>query len=211
ARGIHKKQSGGRGQFGDCTINVSPITEEEAEAEELKWEDGVVFVDKIAGGAIPREFIPSVGVGCRNTAKSGVLAGYPLLGVKVELTDGKYHDVDSSQIAFEMAGTLAFKEATRKAGLQLMEPLMKVVVTTPDEFFGNVTGDLNRRRAIIVGDEERGVVRIITAEAPLSEMFGYSNSLRGMSQGRASYAMEPLKYAAVPANVAKTILEGQES
>ncbi|MBB6428811.1 elongation factor G [Algisphaera agarilytica] len=210
ARGIHKKQSGGRGQFGDCTINVSPITEEEAEEQELKWEDGVVFVDKIAGGAIPREFIPSVGVGCRNTAISGVLAGYPLLGVKVELTDGKYHDVDSSQIAFEMAGTLAFKEATKKAGLQLMEPLMKVVVTTPDEFFGNVTGDLNRRRAIIVGDEERGVVRIITAEAPLSEMFGYSNSLRGMSQGRASYAMEPLKYAAVPANVAKTILENQE-
>ncbi|MEL7087916.1 MAG: elongation factor G, partial [Planctomycetota bacterium] len=170
ARGIHKKQSGGRGQFGDCTINVSPITEEEAEAEELKWQDGVVFVDKVSGGSIPREFIPSVGVGCRNTAKTGVLAGYPLLGVKVELLDGKYHDVDSSQIAFEMAGTIAFKEATRKAGLQLMEPLMKVVVTTPDEFFGNVTGDLNRRRAIIIGDEERGVVRIITAEAPLSEM-----------------------------------------
>ena len=209
ARGIHKKQTGGRGQFGDCTITVSPITEEEAEAEELKWEDGVVFVDKVTGGSIPREYIPSVGVGCRNTAKTGVLAGYPLLGVKVELIDGKYHDVDSSQIAFEMAGVLAFKEATRKAGLQLMEPIMKVVVTTPDEFFGNVTGDLNRRRAIIVGDEERGVVRVLTAEAPLSEMFGYSNALRGMSQGRASYAMEPLKYAAVPANVAKTILEGQ--
>jgi elongation factor G len=210
ARGIHKKQTGGRGQFGDCTLIVSPITEEEAEAEELKWEDGVVFVDKVSGGAIPREYIPSVGVGCRNTAKSGVLAGYPLLGVKVELIDGKYHDVDSSQIAFEMAGTLAFKDATKKAGLQLMEPIMKVVVTTPDEFFGNVTGDLNRRRAIIVGDEERGVVRIITAEAPLSEMFGYSNTLRGMSQGRASYAMEPLKYSAVPANVAKTILEANE-
>ncbi|MEM1213304.1 MAG: elongation factor G [Planctomycetota bacterium] len=209
ARGIHKKQTGGRGQFGDCTINVSPITEEEAEAEELKWEDGVVFVDKISGGAIPREYIPSVGVGCRATAKTGVLAGYPLLGVKVELLDGKYHDVDSSQIAFEMAGVLAFKDATRKAGLQLMEPIMKVVVTTPDEFFGNVTGDLNRRRAIIVGDEERGVVRIITAEAPLSEMFGYSNSLRGMSQGRASYAMEPLKYASVPPNIAADILKAQ--
>ncbi|MEM6552715.1 MAG: elongation factor G [Planctomycetota bacterium] len=209
ARGIHKKQTGGRGQFGDCTINVSPITEEEAEAEELKWEDGVVFVDKISGGAIPREYIPSVGVGCRATAKTGVLAGYPLLGVKVELLDGKYHDVDSSQIAFEMAGVLAFKDATRKAGLQLMEPIMKVVVTTPDEFFGNVTGDLNRRRAIIVGDEERGVVRIITAEAPLSEMFGYSNSLRGMSQGRASYAMEPLKYAPVPPNIAADILKAQ--
>jgi elongation factor G len=210
ARGIHKKQTGGRGQFGDCTIVVSPITEEEAEAEELKWDEGVVFVDKVSGGAIPREYIPSVGIGARNTAMSGVLAGYPLLGVKVELIDGKYHDVDSSQIAFEMAGTIAFKEATKKAGLQLMEPIMKVVVTTPDEFFGNVTGDLNRRRAIIVGDEERGVVRIITAEAPLSEMFGYSNSLRGMSQGRASYAMEPLKYAPVPANVAKTIMESEE-
>ena len=212
SRGIHKKQSGGRGQFGDCTITVSPITEEEAAEQELIWEDGVVFVDKIAGGAIPREYIPSVGVGCRNTAKSGVLAGYPLLGVKVELIDGKYHDVDSSQIAFEMAGTLAFKDATKKAGLQLMEPIMKVQVTTPDEFFGNVTGDLNRRRALIVGDEERGNTRIITAEAPLSEMFGYSNSLRGMSQGRASYAMEPLCYREVPANIAKEILakQGQE-
>ncbi|MEM7577035.1 MAG: elongation factor G [Planctomycetota bacterium] len=209
ARGIHKKQTGGRGQFGDCTIVVSPITEEEAEAEELKWEDGIVFVDKIAGGAVPREYIPSVGVGCRNTALGGVLAGYPLLGVKVELIDGKYHDVDSSQIAFEMAGMLAFKDATRKAGLQLMEPIMKVIVTTPDEFFGNVTGDLNRRRAMIVGDEERGNVRIITAEAPLSEMFGYSNSLRGMSQGRASYAMEPLKYAQVPGNLADEIAKAE--
>lgn len=210
ARGIHKKQTGGRGQFGDCTIRVSPITEEEAAEQELKWQDGVVFVDKVSGGSIPREFIPSVGIGARNTAKTGVLAGYPLLGVKVELLDGKYHDVDSSQIAFEMAGVIAFKEATKRAGLQLMEPIMKVVVTTPDEFFGNVTGDLNRRRAIIIGDEERGVVRILTAEAPLSEMFGYSNSLRGMSQGRASYAMEPLRYSAVPNNVAKAILEGQE-
>ena len=210
ARGIHKKQTGGRGQFGDCTIRVSPITEEEAKEQELKWQDGVVFVDKVSGGSIPREYIPSVGIGCKNTAKSGVLAGYPLLGVMVELLEGKYHDVDSSQIAFEMAGVIAFKEATKKAGLQLMEPIMKVIVTTPDEFFGNVTGDLNRRRAMIIGDEERGVVRIITAEAPLSEMFGYSNSLRGMSQGRASYAMEPLKYAAVPAGVAKTILEGEK-
>ena len=209
ARGIHKKQSGGRGQFGDCTIVVSPITEEEAAEQELKWEDGVVFVDKVSGGSIPREFIPSVGAGCRSTAKSGVLAGYPLLGVKVELTDGKYHDVDSSQIAFEMAGMLAFKEATRRANLQLMEPVMKVTVTTPDEFFGNVTGDLNRRRAMIVGDEERGNTRVLTAEAPLSEMFGYSNSLRGMSQGRASYAMEPLRYAPVPGNLAKDIIENE--
>ncbi|MEM9295611.1 MAG: elongation factor G, partial [Planctomycetota bacterium] len=188
AQGVHKKQTGGRGQFGDCTISVEPITEEQALEEELDWRDGVAFQNKIIGGAIPKEYIPSVAVGCRATAKSGVLAGYPLLDVKVSLLDGKYHDVDSSQVAFEVAGAIAFKEATRRAGLQLMEPIMKVVVTTPDEFFGNVTGDLNRRRGLIIGDEERGNTRVITAEAPLSEMFGYSNSLRGMSQGRASYA-----------------------
>ncbi|XAM01708.1 elongation factor G [Phycisphaeraceae bacterium D3-23] len=207
--GIHKKQSGGRGQFGNCTIEVSPITEEEAIEQDLKYIDGVAFEDGIVGGAIPREFIPSVGAGARATAKTGVLAGYPLQGVKVKVIDGKYHDVDSSQIAFEMAGTLAFKAATRKAGLVLQEPIMKVIVTTPDEFFGNVTGDLNRRRALIVGDEERGNTRVITAEAPLSEMFGYSNSLRGMSQGRASFAMEPLDYREVPAGIAKEILEKQ--
>ena len=210
ARGIHKKQTGGRGQFGDCTIKVYPMTEEEAKEAELNWLDGVAFKDSIAGGAIPREYIPSVAVGARATAKSGVLAGYPLLDVCVELLDGKYHDVDSSQIAFEMAGVIAFKEATRKAGLQLMEPIMKVIVTTPEEFFGNVTGDLNRRRALVVGDEERANTRILTAEAPLSEMFGYSNSLRGMSQGRASYAMEPLRYAPVPTNIAKDIIEAEQ-
>ncbi|MEM9020851.1 MAG: elongation factor G [Planctomycetota bacterium] len=209
AQGVHKKQTGGRGQFGDCTIEVSPITEEEAAEQELPFKDGVAFEDGIVGGAIPREYIPSVAAGARATAKSGVLAGYPLLGVKVKLLDGKYHDVDSSQIAFEMAGTIAFKEATRRAGLSLQEPIMKVVVTTPDEFFGNVTGDLNRRRALIIGDEERGNTRVITAEAPLSEMFGYSNTLRGMSQGRASYAMEPLAYREVPANIAKEVLASQ--
>jgi len=208
ARGIHKKQTGGRGQFGDCTITVEPITQEEAEAQELKYLDGVAYENKIAGGAIPKEYIPSVAVGCRETAKSGVLAGYPLLGVKVTLIDGKFHDVDSSQIAFEQAGTLAFKEATRKAGLELLEPIMKVVITTPDEFLGNVTGDLNRRRALISETEQRGNTRVVTAEAPLSEMFGYSNTLRGMSQGRASYAMEPLTYRPVPGNLAKEILEG---
>lgn len=210
ARGIHKKQTGGRGQFGDCTIQIEPITAEQAAEQELDYQDGVAFVDAIAGGSIPREYIPSVGVGCRETAKSGVLAGYPLLGVKVTLVDGKYHDVDSSQIAFEQAGTLAFKEATRKAGLQLLEPIMKVIVTTPDEFLGNVTGDLNRRRAIISETEQRANTRIVTAEAPLSEMFGYATSIRGMSQGRASFTMEPLDYRPVPPNIAKTILEGDD-
>lgn len=209
ARGIHKKQTGGRGQFGDCTIEVSPITEAEAAEQELKYIDGVAFEDAVVGGSIPREYIPSVAYGARMTAKSGVLAGFPLLGVKVKLLEGKYHDVDSSQVAFEAAGSIAFKEATRKAGLCLQEPIMKVVVTTPEEFFGNVTGDLNRRRSLVVGDEERGNTRVITAEAPLSEMFGYSNTLRGMTQGRASYAMEPLTYREVPTSIAKEVLASQ--
>jgi elongation factor G len=208
ARGTHKKQTGGRGQFGDCTITIEPYTEAQAKEDEEDFEDQFTFVNKVIGGSIPKEYIPSVEAGCRAVAKSGVLAGYPLLGVKVTLTDGSYHDVDSSQIAFELAGMLAFKDAARKAGAQLLEPIMKVVVTTPDEFLGNVTGDLNRRRAIIADTEQRGIVRIVTAEAPLSEMFGYSTSLRGMSQGRASYAMEPLTYRPVPPNIAKAVLEG---
>jgi elongation factor G len=209
ARGIHKKQTGGRGQFADCTIIIEPISAEEAKAEGLDMIDGVVFVDKVSGGSIPREYIPSVGAGCRATAKSGVLAGYPLLGVKVSVIDGKHHDVDSSQIAFEQAGVLAFKEAARKAGVQLLEPIMKVTVTSPDEYLGNITGDLNRRRSIISETEQRGNSRVVTAESPLSEMFGYSTNLRGMSQGRAFYSMEPLTYRPVPPNIAKTILEGE--
>src|SRR5690606_21681008 len=123
---------------------------------------------------------------------------------------GSYHDVDSSQIAFEQAGILAMRDGCRKAGLQLLEPIMKVIVTTPDEFLGSITGDLNRRRAIISETEQRGITRIVTAEAPLSEMFGYSTQLRGMSQGRASYSMEPLDYRPVPNNIAQTILEGKK-
>ena len=210
ARGTHKKQTGGRGQFGDCVITVEPITAEVAAEQELKYEDGVAFENKIVGGSIPREYIPSVEYGCRETAKSGVLAGYPLVGVKVTLLDGSYHEVDSSQVAFEQAGSLAFKEATRKAKLQLLEPIMKVTVTVPDEFLGNVTGDLNRRRALITDTEQRGNTRVVTAEAPLSEMFGYATTIRGMSQGRASYSMEPLTYRPVPSNVEKTVLEGQQ-
>ena len=208
ARGIHKKQTGGRGQFGDAEITIEPYTKEQAEQDELDLVDGMAFENKIVGGAIPKEYIPSVAQGCRESAKSGVLAGYPLINTKVTLIDGSYHEVDSSQIAFELAGMLAFKEAVRKAGLTLLEPIMKVTVTTPDEFLGNVTGDLNRRRAIIAETEQRGNTRVVTAEAPLSEMFGYSTTLRGMSQGRATYSMEPLDYRPVPPNIAKTVLEG---
>ena len=208
ARGLHKKQTGGRGQFGDCVITVEPYTKEQAEADELDFEDSFTFENKIVGGAIPKEYIPSVEHGCREAAKSGVLAGYPLLNCKVTLIDGSYHDVDSSQVAFEQAGILAFRDGARKAGLQLLEPIMKVTVTTPEEFLGSVTGDLNRRRAIIADQEQRANTRVITAEAPLAEMFGYSTTLRGMSQGRASYSMEPLTYRPVPPNIAKTVLEG---
>ena len=206
ARGLHKKQSGGRGQFGDAIITVEPYTAEQAEADELDFEDEIAFENKVVGGSIPKEYIPSVEYGARQTAKSGVLAGYPLQGIKVTLIDGSYHEVDSSQIAFELAGSIALKEAVRKAKPVILEPIMKVVVTTPEEFVGNVTGDLASRRGMIVGQEQRGNVIIVEAEAPLSEMFGYSTNLRGMSQGRANYSMEPFTYREVPRNIAETII-----
>jgi elongation factor G len=209
-RGKHVKQSGGRGQFGDCTINIEPFNGQGVEAEdlkELKWADGFAFENKVFGGTIPKEYIPSVEYGARMAAKTGVLANYPLINVKVTLTDGSYHPVDSSQIAFELAGQIAFKEACHKAGLTLLEPIMKVVVTTPEEFVGNVTGDLNRRRGLIVNSDQRGNTRIVEAEVPLSEMFGYTTELRSMSTGRASSVMEPLRYAPVPTSVKNAILE----
>jgi elongation factor G len=215
-RGKHVKQSGGRGQFGDCTITIEPFdgldaaTGKPMEADVLKklgWKDGIAFENKVFGGAIPKEYIPSVEYGARTAAKTGVLAGYPLVNVKVTLTDGSYHAVDSSQIAFELAGIIAFKDACQKAGLTILEPIMKVVVTTPEDFVGNVTGDLNRRRGLIVNSDQRGNTRIVEAEVPLSEMFGYTTELRSMSTGRASSVMEPLKYAPVPANIRNQILE----
>ncbi|MDH3583361.1 MAG: elongation factor G, partial [Phycisphaerae bacterium] len=209
ARGRHKKQTGGRGQFGDCVLAIEPCTAEQAEEQELKYRDGLAFENKISGGAIPREYIPSVETGVRRTAVSGVLAGYPLQGVKVALIDGSYHEVDSSQVAFEAAGILAFKEAVKKAKPILLEPIMNITVTTPDDFVGNVTGDLSSRRGMILGQEQRGNVTMISAEAPLSEMFGYVNQLRGMTQGRASYTMEPGIYREVPRNLAEDIIAGK--
>jgi elongation factor G len=209
-RGKHVKQSGGRGQYGDCSINLEPFTGEGVEAETLKkwgWADGIAFENKIFGGSIPKEFIPSIEYGARMAAKTGVLASYPLINAKITLVDGSYHQVDSSQIAFELAGQLAFKDACSKAGLTLLEPIMKVVVTTPEEFVGNVTGDLNRRRGLIVNSEQRGNTRVVEAEVPLSEMFGYTTELRSMSTGRASSVMEPLKYSQVPTSVKNAILE----
>ncbi len=209
-RGVHKKQSGGRGQFGDCWISIEPFDGVGVDPDILKklhWEDGVAFENKIVGGSIPKEFISSVDYGIRMTCKTGILAGFPLINLKVTLTDGSYHDVDSSQIAFELAGRLAIIDAAKAAGLTLLEPIMKLVVTTPKDFIGNVTGDLNRRRGLILDSQERGNTVIVEAEVPLSEMFGYTTDLRSMSTGRAAAAMEPLRYAIVPAGVKKAILE----
>ena len=206
-RGKFVKQSGGRGQFGDVVMNVRPMTQAEAEEQELDMKNGVVFVDKISHGSIPREYIPSVQHGARNAAASGILGGYPMVNVCIELVDGSYHEVDSSQVAFEQAGALGFREACTKAGLALLEPIMKVIITTPDEFFGSVSGDLSSRRGQINDSELRGVVRIISAEVPLSEMFGYTTVLRGMTQGRASSTMEPAEYRLMPENLKKEVLK----
>jgi elongation factor G len=214
-RGKHVKQSGGRGQFGDCTIDLEPFDGNGPDGQllppedlkDLGWKDGFAFENKVFGGSIPKEYIPSVEYGARMSAKTGVLANYPMINVKVTLTDGSYHPVDSSQIAFELAGSIAFKDACQQAGMTLLEPIMKVVVTTPEDFVGNVTGDLNRRRGLIVNSEQRGNTRVVEAEVPLSEMFGYTTELRSMSTGRASSVMEPLKYAQVPQGVQREILE----
>jgi elongation factor G len=214
-RGLHKKQSGGRGQFGDCWISIEPFdgtdpaTGKPLEPEALKklrWEDSIAFENKIVGGVIPKEFIPSVEYGIRETCKTGIIAGFQLINVKVTLTDGSYHDVDSSQVAFELAGRLAIIDAVKAAKPELLEPIMKLVVTTPKDFVGNVTGDINRRRGLILDSQERGNTVVIEAEVPLSEMFGYTTELRSMSTGRAAAAMEPLKYAQVPGNVKAQIL-----
>ena len=205
-RGKFVKQTGGRGQYGDAAVNVRPITREEAEASDYKFVDGIAFVDKIVGGVIPREYIPSVEHGARQAAKSSVLGGYPMINVLVELVDGSYHDVDSSQVAFEQAGALAFREACTKAGLALLEPIMKVTVITPDEFFGSVSGDLASRRGQIVDSELRDNTRVIYAEVPLSEMFGYTTVLRSMTQGRATSTMEPSDYRPMPENLTKQVL-----
>lgn len=206
-RGLFKKQSGGRGQFGDCTINIEPYTAEQAEEDGLDFKDNVAFVNGIVGGSIPKEFIPSVEVGVRNTAKSGVSAPFPLINIKVTVVDGKYHDVDSSQIAFEQAGRLALREAVSKAGSILLEPIMKVVVVTPEDYLGNVTGDISSRRGMILDTEDKGIIKEITADVPLSEMFGYTTDLRGMSQGRAANSMEFKEYREMPRNLQQEVIE----
>ncbi|CAG0956698.1 Elongation factor G [Phycisphaerales bacterium] len=209
-RGLFKKQTGGRGQYGDCVITLEPFTKAQAEAEELDFTDSIAFENGVVGGVIPKEFIPSIEYGVRQTAVSGVKFGYPMINIKVTLTYGSYHDVDSSQIAFEQAGRIALQEAVDRAGPVLLEPIMKVVITVPNEYIGNITGDVNSRRGMIHDTEDRDPVKIVNCEIPLSELFGYTTSLRGMSQGRASATMEFLEYRQVPRAVQEQLVGEKE-
>ncbi|MFE9744812.1 elongation factor G [Saccharothrix saharensis] len=195
----HKKQTGGSGQFAKVLIDLEPLE---------KTEDGALyeFVNAVTGGRIPREYIPSVDAGAQDAMQYGVLAGYPLVGVKVTLVDGAYHEVDSSEMAFKIAGSMALKEAARQASPAILEPLMAVEVTTPEDYMGDVIGDLNSRRGQIQAMEERSGTRVVKALVPLSEMFGYVGDLRSKTQGRANYSMTFDSYAEVPANVAKEII-----
>ncbi len=191
------KQSGGKGQYGHVWLKIEP-------QEPGK---GYEFVNEIVGGAIPKEFIGPVDKGVIEQMENGVIGGYPVVDVKVTLFDGSFHDVDSSEVAFKVAGSQAFKEGAKKANPVLLEPVMKVEAVTPGDYLGDVTGDLNRRRGIIQGMEETVVGNIIKAEVPLSEMFGYATDLRSMTQGRATYTMEFEKYAEIPSNIAEELIE----
>ncbi|MGK5552095.1 elongation factor G [Actinomadura kijaniata] len=193
----HKKQTGGSGQFGRVIIDLEPLGE---------GNDGYEFENKVTGGRIPREYIPSVDAGCQEAAEFGVLAGYPMVGVKVTLQDGAYHEVDSSEMAFKVAGSMAFKEAARRAGATILEPMMAVEVTTPEENMGDVIGDINSRRGQVQQMDERAGMRVVKALVPLSEMFGYVGDLRSKTQGRAVFTMQFDSYAEVPNNVAQEII-----
>jgi elongation factor G len=192
------RQSGGRGQYGHVVITMEP----------LELGAGVQFENKIFGGAIPKEFIPAIEKGAREASESGVIAGYPVVDVKVTLTDGSFHDVDSSENAFKIAASGAFKEAQRKAQPYLLEPIMNVEVITPESFMGDVIGNLSSKRGKIEGTEARGLATVVKAKVPLAEMFGYATDLRGMTQGRASFNMEPSHYEEVPVNIAEGVAKG---
>jgi elongation factor G len=190
------RQTGGRGQYGHVVINLEPG----------EPGSGFVFEDKIKGGAIPREYIGSVEQGIKEALDNGVLAGYPIIDLKVELIDGSYHDVDSSEMAFKIAGSMALKDGVRKAKPVLLEPVMDVEVVTPPDYMGDIIGDLSARRGKVGGMTDRGQARVIGASVPLGEMFGYSTTLRSMSQGRAVYTMQFSHYDEVPQNKAEEII-----
>jgi len=193
----YARQSGGKGQYGHVKIRVEPN-------ESGK---GYEFVNEVVGGAVPKEYIPAVDAGIQGAMLSGVLAGYPVVDVKVTLYDGSYHEVDSSEMAFKIAGSMAFKEACQKADATLMEPIMKVSVIVPDEYLGNVIGDLNSRRGQIQGQENRSGAVQVDALVPLGEMFGYATDLRSRTQGRGQYTMEPHSYLEIPKSIREKIID----
>jgi len=190
------RQSGGRGQYGHVWLRVEP----------LEQGAGYEFVNEIAGGVVPKEFIPAVDKGVQEQMESGVLAGYPLVDVKVTLFDGSYHDVDSNEMAFKIAGSMGLRQAALDADPVLMEPVMKVEVVCPEDYMGDVMGDLNRRRGLVQGMDDVPAGKVISAEVPLSEMFGYATSLRSATQGRATYSMEFSRYSEAPASVADVVI-----
>ena len=194
--GKYIRQTGGRGQYGHCLVRIEPLGRGE----------GYEFKSEIKGGAIPSEYIPAIEKGIREKMEAGILAGFPMVDIKVAVYDGSYHEVDSSEIAFKIAGSLAYEEAARSSGMALLEPIMKVEVTTPEEFMGDIIGDLSSKRAQIQGTEKKGMLTFVNALVPLAELSGYATGLRSISQGRASFYMEPSHYDEVPANIAEKLV-----
>jgi len=194
------RQSGGRGQFGHCWIRFAPADE---------GQEGLVFVNEVVGGVVPKEYIPAIQKGIEEQMKNGVVAGYPLIGLKATVFDGSYHDVDSNEMAFKVAASMATKQLAQKGGGVVLEPIMKVEVVTPEDYMGDVMGDLNRRRGLIQGMEDTVTGKVIRAEVPLGEMFGYATDVRSMSQGRASYSMEFSKYSEAPSNIVEALVKKQ--
>ncbi|MEZ5438504.1 MAG: elongation factor G [Lysobacteraceae bacterium] len=201
----HAKQSGGKGQYGHVVIEMSPMSAEDRADPNVK--DDFLFVNEITGGVIPKEFIPAVEKGMRETITSGPLAGFPVVGVKAKLVFGSYHDVDSSEMAFKLAASMAFKEGFRVADPVLLEPMMKVEIVSPEDYLGDVMGDVSRRRGVLQGQDDSPSGKIINAMIPLGEMFGYATALRSMSQGRATFTMEFDHYAEAPTNIAETVIK----
>jgi elongation factor G len=204
----HAKQSGGKGQYGHVVIEMSPISAEDRADEKLAAtiKDDFLFVNEITGGVIPKEFIPSVEKGLRETITSGPLAGFPVVNVKVKLVFGSYHDVDSSEMAFKLAASMAFKQGFAKASPVLLEPIMKVEIVTPEDYMGDVMGDISKRRGMLTGQEDTPSGKTVNAEVPLGEMFGYATTIRSLTQGRATFTMEFDHYAEAPSNVAEQVM-----
>ena len=201
----HAKQSGGKGQYGHVVLELSPMSEEDKQSPNVK--DDFLFVNEISGGVIPKEFIPAVEKGLRETISSGPLAGYPVVGIKCKLVFGSYHDVDSSETAFKIAASMGFKEGFRKADPVLLEPIMKVEVVTPEDYVGDVMGDLSRRRGLLQGQDDTPSGKTINAMVPLGEMFGYATTIRSLTQGRATFTMEFDHYAEAPNNIAEQVIK----